>query len=116
MKKRVLFVILFLLVIGVMGALTIFPEFCYFWQRTPVLKDIYAWVDGYFKPYIITATKSVYRDIYIAVIGSILATIFVFGFLKVKKVKPEEQKYIEVTATPIIDNKNAATVVVVEEK
>ena len=115
MKKRVLFVILFLLIIAVMGALTIFPEFCYLWQRTPVLKDIYAWVDGYFKPFIVTATKGELRDVYLAVIGSVLATFFVFGFLKVKKVKPEEQKYIEVTATPVIKNEGAATIVVVEE-
>ena len=115
MKKKVLFVVFFLLVLAVLGALTIFPEFCYFWQETPVLKDIYAWVDKYFKPFVIVATKSELRDVYLAIIGSVLATIFVFGLLKVKKVKPEDQKYVDVDTTPIINNNGETTVIVVEE-
>ena len=39
-----------------------------------------------------------------AVIGSILITIFTFGLLRVKKVKPGSEKVIDVTATPVINN------------
>lgn len=115
MKKSVFWIILFIIIIGVAGALTLSPEFCYFWQRTPVLKDIYAWVDQYFKPFILTVTKGELRDIYLAIIGSILITIFTFGLLRVKKVKPGSEKVIDVTATLVINNEGTTPVVVVEE-
>ena len=115
MKKRVFIFILFLLVVGVIGALALSPEFCYLWQRTPVLKDIYAWVDGYFKPFVITITKSPMRDIYLAIIGVIGVSIVTFGLLKVKKVKPEDTKYVNVNATPVINNEGESSVIVVEE-
>lgn len=115
MKKRVLFIILFVIIIGVCGALTLVPEFCYLWQRTPVLKDIYAWVDKYFKPLIITVTRSKERDIYLAILGCVLITVFSFGLLRVKEPKPGSGKVVDVTATPVINNESSASVIVVEE-
>lgn len=115
MKKRIIPIILFLLVVAVCAALTISPEFNFFWQRTPVLKDIYAWFYTHLSSFLFTITRGELRDIYLTIIGSVLITIFVFGFLKVDKVKPEQQEYINVNTTPIINNNAETSVIVVEE-
>ena len=112
---RVFLSILFFAVVGVCAALTVSPKFCYFWQDTPILQNIYAWVDANFKPFILVVTKSQLRDIYLAILGVILISIVVFGLFKVRPLSEKDVKYVSVTATPVIDNKGETTVVVVEE-
>lgn len=115
MKKRIVFLVIFVIIFGVIGALMFSPEFCNLWKETPVLKDIYAWAGKYLESFASALTKGEKRFLYISIIGSILISLFVFGFLGVRKVKSGEEKTIEVSATPVINSNGPATIVVVEE-
>ena len=116
MIKRIVFAILLLAIIGVCMALAISPEFCYLWQETPVLKDIYGWVDANFKTFTDEFTNGEFMFVYLSILGCLVISVFVFGFIKVTPIDPNEENYIEVTATPIIFNKGLTTIIVIEEK
>ena len=45
----------------------------------------------------------------------VVTTWGMYELLKVKKVKPEDTKYVNVNATPVINNEGETSVIVVEE-
>ena len=114
--KRIVFVILLIVIVGICCALTLSPEFCYFWQETPVLRDIYGWFTNNFKSFTDACTKGEFRTLYLTLIGAVIVSVFVFIFIKVKPIKADDEKSIEVTATPIIKNSGLTTVIVIEER
>ena len=115
MKKRIVFALLLLVVVGIAAALALSAEFRYLWQTTPVLSSVYSWVDGHFNTFISTVTESKERDVYLAVVGGLLISLFTVMFLNVKPVSVEE-KYVNVKATPVIRHIDNTTVIVIEEK
>ena len=115
MKFRTVLAILLFVIIGVVVALALSPEFCHWFQGTPILKDIYHWVDNNFRLYINEVTQGENKFFYISIIGVLIISLYVLILFKVKKSKSRKDRYIQVTATPIIKSNEEATIIVVEE-
>ena len=68
-----------------------------------------------FRVYINEVTQGENKFFYISIIGGLIISLYVLILFKVKKSKSRKDRYIQVTATPIIKSNEEATIIVVEE-